>query len=62
MSITPTLPTKNVTELSRSELEDLFRALGQPKFRAKQLYDWIHKKGVRSFDEMTNFPNALESN
>ena len=59
MSITPTLPTKNVTELSRSELEDLFRALGQPKFRAKQLYDWIHKKGVRSFDEMTNFPNAL---
>ncbi|MGB0646697.1 MAG: 23S rRNA (adenine(2503)-C(2))-methyltransferase RlmN, partial [Bradymonadia bacterium] len=59
MSITPILPTKNVTELRRSELEHLFNALGQPKFRAKQLYDWVHKKGVRSFDDMTNFPNAL---
>ena len=59
MSIIPKRPAKNVTELSRSELEHLFKELGQPNFRAKQLYDWVHKKGVRSFSEMTNFPNAL---
>lgn len=59
MSISPVIPTKNVTELSRVEMGELFQTLGEPAFRAKQLYDWVHKKGVRSFDEMTNFPNHL---
>jgi 23S rRNA (adenine2503-C2)-methyltransferase len=59
MSIRPDLPAKNVTELSREQLKGLFQALGEPAFRAKQLYDWVHKKGVRSFDDMTNFPNRL---
>ena len=59
MSISPEIPTKNVTELSRVEMGELFQALGEPAFRAKQLYDWVHKKGVRSFDEMTNFSNHL---
>lgn len=33
--------------------------LGEPKFRAKQLYDWLHSKQVRTFGEMTNLPAAL---
>ena len=33
--------------------------LGEPKYRAKQIYDWLHKKQVRTFDEMSNLPTAL---
>ena len=40
------------------ELEVLFKELGQPKFRAKQVYTWLHK-GVRSYEEMTNIPKQL---
>ena len=40
------------------ELQALFKELGQPAFRAKQVYTWLHK-GVRSYDEMTNLPKAL---
>ena len=32
--------------------------MGQPAFRAKQLYTWLHR-GARSYDEMTNLPAAL---
>jgi len=40
------------------EMEQLFKDLGQPAFRAKQVYAWLHK-GVRSYGEMTNLPKAL---
>ena len=40
------------------EMQTLFKELGQPAFRAKQVYTWLHK-GVRSYDEMTNLPKNL---
>ncbi len=40
------------------EMEHLFKDLGQPAFRAKQVYSWLHK-GVGSYGEMTNLPKAL---
>lgn len=40
------------------ELEAYFKALGQPKFRAMQVFRWLHQ-GVESFDEMTNLPKDL---
>ena len=40
------------------ELEQVLKDLGQPKFRAKQVYTWLHK-GVRSYEEMTNLPKQL---
>ena len=40
------------------EMELLLKELGQPKFRAKQIYTWLHK-GIRSYEEMTNIPKAL---
>ena len=40
------------------EMEQLFKNLGQPAFRAKQVYAWLHK-GVRSYEEMTNLPKGL---
>ena len=40
------------------EIEAFLAELGEPKFRAKQIFAWMHK-GVESFDEMTNLSKAL---
>ena len=59
MSIKPNVPTRNLTELTRGQLDELIQSLGEPSFRAKQIFDWIHNKGVRDFDSMTNIPKRL---
>ncbi len=41
------------------ELEDQIVALGEKKFRAKQIFEWLHVKRVSSFDEMTNLSVQL---
>lgn len=38
------------------ELEAFAKESGQPKFRAKQLTEWLYKKRVQSWEEMTNLP------
>lgn len=48
----------DLRSLQLKETEDLLVSLGQPKFRAKQVFHWIHHGAVR-FDEMTNVPKAL---
>ncbi|MCD7735230.1 MAG: 23S rRNA (adenine(2503)-C(2))-methyltransferase RlmN [Clostridiales bacterium] len=48
----------DIKSLSRPELEALMADLGQPKFRAKQVFQWLHR-GVASFEEMSNLPKAL---
>ena len=40
-------------------LTDYVVSLGQPKFRARQLWDWMYKSYVADFDQMTNLPKAL---
>lgn len=42
------------------ELEQAFSEIGQPKYRAGQVFDWL-SRGARSFDEMTNLPKALRT-
>ena len=46
-----------LADLNRAELETLLNDLGEPKFRAKQVYEWLNK-GAR-VAEMTNLPAAL---
>ena len=48
----------NLKSQTLPELAGIFKELGQPQFRAKQVYTWLHK-GVRSYDEMTNLPKVL---
>ena len=48
----------NLKSLTLPELADIFKELGQPAFRAKQVYTWLHK-GVRSYEQMTNLPKEL---
>ncbi len=49
----------DIKSLSKSELEEEFKNIGLPKFRAGQVYDWMHVKLARSFDEMTNISKDL---
>ena len=48
----------NLKSMTLSELTALSSHMGQPAFRAKQVYTWLHR-GVRSYDEMTNLPKQL---
>ena len=48
----------NLKNLTQQELAVKLKELGQPAFRAKQVYKWLHS-GVRTYDEMTNLPKAL---
>ena len=48
----------NLKSMTLPELTAQIKELGQPAFRGKQVYTWLHK-GVRSYEEMTNLPKAL---
>ena len=50
----------HLKSLTLPELAQVLKELGQPAFRAKQVYTWLHK-GVRSYEEMTNLPQALRT-
>ena len=44
----------DIKSMDMNELTEYIISLGEKKFRAKQIYEWIHVKHVDSFDEMTN--------
>ncbi len=48
-----------IKSLSLEELSARFAVLGQPKYRAGQVMEWIYKKRVKSFEEMSNLPAPL---
>ena len=48
----------NLKSMTLGEMTQLFKDMGQPAFRAKQVYTWLHR-GVRSYEEMTNLPKPL---
>ena len=50
---------KNINELSFEELEKFIEELGEKKFHAKQIFKWIHREKVLSFDDMTDISKAL---
>jgi len=52
---------KNIRELKCSELESILITLQEPSFRAKQIYRWLWKKRISSFNEMTNVTEKLRS-
>lgn len=51
---------KHLKSMTLEELASVLKELGQPAFRAKQVYTWLHK-GVRSYEEMTNLPKDLRA-
>lgn len=45
--------------MTMEEMTAFVQELGEPKFRGKQLFQWVYQKGVKSFDEMTNLSAAF---
>ncbi len=45
---------RNIYDLSKEELENYFESIGDKKFRAVQILEWLYRKKATSFDEMTN--------
>ena len=48
----------DIKSMNQAEMADYFRALGEPAFRAKQVFQWLHR-GAVSFDDMTNLSKGL---
>ncbi len=51
----------DILSLDLNELECKLEALGQKKFRAKQIFQWLHVKKIFDFDEMTNISVQLRA-
>lgn len=49
----------DIKSLTLKELKDEMQKLGEKPFRAKQLYEWMHVKLARNYEEMTNIPKSL---
>lgn len=50
----------DLKSMTLQELEECMKSLQEPKFRAKQLYEWMHKHLAFSWDEMKNIPKKLK--
>jgi len=50
---------KNLKGLTLKELEDFAVSIGEPKFRGKQLFDWLYTKEAGTFAEMTSLSKSL---
>ena len=49
---------QDIKSMTLTQMQEAFAAMGEPKFRAKQVFVWLHK-GAASFDEMTNLSLPL---
>ncbi len=50
---------KDIRSLATEEIGQWVKSLSLPSFRSKQIYEWLHKYGVRSFEDMSNIPKQL---
>ncbi len=53
------MQTKNIRHLSREEISAELTSLGEPAFRAKQIWQWLWEKNASGFEEMSNLPKGL---
>ena len=52
---------RSVLEMSQSELEEAITAAGLPAFRARQLWRWVWRHGLTSFDEMSDLGKPVRA-
>ena len=60
LSATLTPPSHPIARLP-GEWEEHVVAFGEPAYRGKQIFDWIHRQGVADPDEMSNLPKSLRA-
>ena len=51
---------RNIYDFTLSELEDYFVSVGDKKFRATQVYDFLYKKRVYDVYQMTNISKSMK--
>lgn len=49
----------DIKNLSKAELQEALETIGGQRYRVAQIFRWLYKTGVRSFDEMTDLPEEL---
>ncbi len=49
----------DILSFTKEELEEWVKEAGLPRFRAGQIYEWLHVRHASSFDVMTSLPNRL---
>lgn len=49
----------SIYNYTKEELENYFKEIGESKFRADQVFDWLYIKRIKAFDEMTNLKKDL---
>ncbi len=49
----------DIKSLDLDELQRFVESMGEKKFRAKQIYEWMHQKLVTDFSEMTNLSKNI---
>lgn len=52
---------RELAGMSLAELTEVFKEWGQPAFRARQVFDWIYKKGAMDFGAMSNLPAPVRA-
>lgn len=55
------MPALHLTGLSQTELTEFVASLGEPGYRARQIFAGLHHRRLRSFDEMTDIPKELRA-
>lgn len=50
---------RDIRKLTLAQLEDFFLSVGERKFRAKQVYEWLWNKSLKNFDDMTNLSKPV---
>jgi 23S rRNA (adenine2503-C2)-methyltransferase len=50
---------KDIRQLKLEDLQEVFKEMGEARFRAKQVHEWLWQKGAHTFDEMTNLSKSL---
>ena len=48
----------DIKSMTLGEITEALRAMGEPSFRGKQVFTWLHR-GVTAFDQMINIPKSL---
>ena len=51
---------ENIKNMTQAEIQSILKEMGEPAFRAKQIFTWLHK-GARSFDDMSNLSKNLRA-
>jgi 23S rRNA (adenine2503-C2)-methyltransferase len=58
---THSTPKLDLVELERTELERALLERGQPRFRARQIFQWLYRRGVTDLAAMKDLPQALRA-